>query len=64
MLDFGLPDAHQDDGGQIEIAPFILAENTEGLGEGFEDALSANRTVCTTPCGSRQETLQVRTAMP
>jgi hypothetical protein len=42
MLDFGLSDAHPDAGGQSEIAPFILAEDTEGLGDGFEDALSAN----------------------
>jgi hypothetical protein len=40
MLDFGLSDAHQDVGGKSEIAPFILAEDTEGLGDGFEDALS------------------------
>jgi hypothetical protein len=31
MLDFGLSDAHQDAGGKSEIAPFILAEDTEGL---------------------------------
>ena len=42
MLDFGLSDAHQDAGGKIEVAPFILAEDTEGLGDGFEDALSAD----------------------
>jgi hypothetical protein len=42
MLDFGLSDAHQDAGGMSEIAPFILVEDTEGLGEGFEDALSGN----------------------
>src|ERR1700752_2437293 len=42
MLDFGLSDAHQDAGGKSEIAPFILAEDPEGLGDGFEDALSAD----------------------
>ena len=42
MLDFGLSDAHQDAGSQREIAPFILAEDPEGLGDGFEDALSAD----------------------
>ncbi len=42
MLDFGLSDAYQDAGGKSEIAPFILAEDTEGLGDGFEDALSAD----------------------
>ena len=42
MLDFGLSDAHQDARGQSEIAPFILAEDPEGLGDGFEDALGAH----------------------
>ena len=42
MLDFGLSDAHQAACGKSEIAPFKLAEDTEGLGDGFEDALSAN----------------------
>jgi hypothetical protein len=42
MLDFGLSDAHQDAGGQSEIALFILAEDPEGLGDGFEDALRAD----------------------
>jgi hypothetical protein len=42
MLNFGLSDAHPDAGGKSEIAPFILAEDTEGLSNGFEDALSAN----------------------
>jgi hypothetical protein len=42
MRDFGRSDKHQDAGGQSEIAPFILTEDTEGLGDGFEDALSAN----------------------
>jgi hypothetical protein len=42
MLDFGLSDAHQDAGGKSEIAPFIFVEDTEGLGDAFEDALSAN----------------------
>jgi hypothetical protein len=42
VLDFGLSDAHQDAGGQGEIAPFIFAEDTDGLGDGFEDALSAD----------------------
>jgi hypothetical protein len=42
MLDFGLSDAHRDAGGKSEIAPFKLAEDTEGLGDGFEDALSAD----------------------
>ena len=42
MLDFGLPDAHQDAGGKREITPFILAEDAEGLGDGFEHALCAD----------------------
>jgi hypothetical protein len=42
MLDFGLPDAHQNAGGKSEFARLILAEDTEGLGDGFEDGLSAN----------------------
>ena len=42
MLDFGLSDADQDAGGQSEIAPFIFVEDPEGLGDGFEDALSAD----------------------
>jgi hypothetical protein len=42
MLDLGLSDAHQDAGGKSEIAPFILAEHTKRLGDGFEDALSAD----------------------
>jgi hypothetical protein len=63
MLDFGLSDAHHDTGGKREIAPFILAEDTEGLGDSFEDALSANLDRVLDTCGSRQETLQVRTAI-
>ncbi len=46
MLDFGLSDAHEDAGGQREIAPFILAEDPEGLGGGFEDALGADLRRC------------------
>jgi hypothetical protein len=42
MLDVGLSDAHQDAGGKREITPFILAEDTESLGDRFEDALGAN----------------------
>jgi hypothetical protein len=42
MLDLRLPDTHQDASGKSEVAPFILAEDTEGLGDGFEDALSAD----------------------
>jgi hypothetical protein len=42
MLDFGLSDAHQDAGGESESAPVMLAEDAEGLGDGFEDALSAD----------------------
>jgi hypothetical protein len=64
MLDYGLSDAHQDAGGKSEIAPFILAEDTEGLGDGFEDALSADLDRVLDALGSRQQTLQVRTAMP
>ena len=35
MLDVRLSNAHQDAGGKSDIAPFILAEDTEGLGERF-----------------------------
>ena len=42
MLDRGLCDAHHDAGGKSEITPFILAEDPEGLGDGFEEALSAD----------------------
>jgi hypothetical protein len=33
MLDFGLPDAHQDASGKRETAPFILTEDQDGLGD-------------------------------
>jgi hypothetical protein len=39
MLDLGRSDAHQAAGGKSESAPFILAEDPEGLGDGFEDGL-------------------------
>jgi hypothetical protein len=43
MLNFRLLDTHDDTGGSVsEIAPFMIAENTKGLGDGFEDALRAN----------------------
>ena len=49
MLDLGLSDAHQDPGGQSEIVPFLLAEDREGVGDGFEDVLGANLDLCSTP---------------
>jgi hypothetical protein len=42
MLNFRLLDTHDDTGGQSESAPFILAEDPEGLGDGFEHALGAD----------------------
>jgi hypothetical protein len=30
-----------DAGGESEIVPFIFAEDTEGLGDGFEDGVAA-----------------------
>jgi hypothetical protein len=43
MLNFRLLDTHDDTGGSVsEIAPFMIAENTKGLSDGFEDALRAN----------------------
>ena len=35
-------DAHHDAGGKSEIAPFIFAEDTQGLGDGFVEALGAD----------------------
>jgi hypothetical protein len=40
MLDCRLCDAHHEAGGKSEITPFILTEDPEGLGDGFEEALS------------------------
>ena len=42
MLDCGLSDAHHDAGGQSQIAPFIFAEDAQGLGDGFVEALGTD----------------------
>jgi hypothetical protein len=42
MLDCGLPDAHHDAGGKSEITPFIFAEDAQGLGDCFVEALGTN----------------------
>jgi hypothetical protein len=42
MLDCGLSDAHHEAGGKSEIAPFLLAEDAEGQGDGFVEALGTD----------------------
>jgi hypothetical protein len=59
MLDLRLSDTHQDTAGTVmEIfAPLVLAEDTQGLGDGFVDALRADLYRVLDTLVSRQMTL-------